>query len=549
MTKEYAGFPTPDQIEGFWAWDKLHAPRPLTPMSHDIVTSALAEGFTRAMREYFCSVGLQFRAVNYYAYARFMPLEFDGLTPQERRERYAATTLANVVPNVGTLWRDEWLPSMLPGLDRAKTTRYESLSDHELVQTIDELQADHVDRWTVHGRINFILIAASWFADFYNEVFAPEDQTEAYACLQGFSTLSVEAGRELWKMSRGIKASEELGALFNGLQPEGLPAALQESESGRTFLARFQDYLDRWGWRSDSIFELGEKTWREAPTIPLNTLQGYLHLGEEADPDVSYQAAVARREELLAQARERLSAFPEKLTRFDYLYEAAKDNLVVTEDHNYYIDQTGVAVLRLPFLEFGRRLMERGQLDQPEDVFHLHFEELKQALVSGEDEREVVRRRQEEANRWAQQVPPAILGAPEELDMEDPFIAAMGGKMLGLMSSAEPSRDPEVLNGVPASPGLVTGTVKVVRDLTEASKLQPGDIMVCEMTMPPWTPLFATVAGIVADTGGVLSHCAIVAREYQLPAVVGTHVGTAVLRDGMTVTVDGTHGVVRIDSR
>ena len=549
MAVKHAEFPVPDGLEGFWAWDKLHAPRPLTPMSHDIVTPAVAEGFTRAMKEYFCAVGLQFTAVNCYAYARFMPLEFAGLDREQRRERYAATTLANVVPSVGRLWREEWLPSMLPGLEKAKTMRYESLSNGELVQAADELQADHVDRWTVHGRINFILIAASWFADFYNETFAPEDQTEAYACLQGFNTLSVDAGRALWKLSREVKRSPEVSELFERVQAVELLEALEASAEGTAFAARFRDYLEEWGWRSDSVFEVADKTWREEPVIPLNTLQGYLHLGDEADPDVPYAEAVRRREALLAQARDRLAGRPDELDRFNYLYEAAKDNLVVTEDHNYYIDQTGVAVLRLLLLEFGRRLTRRGQLDQPDDVFCLYFDEMKQALLSGEDRKAVAAARLDEARRWAKVVPPALLGEPEQLDMQDPFIAAMGGKMLGIVTGAEPSRDPDVLNGVAASPGVVQGTAKVVRDLTEASKLEAGDIMVCEMTVPPWTPLFATVGGIVADTGGMLSHCAIVAREYQLPAVVGTQVGTTVLRDGMTVTVDGTKGLVRIDSR
>ena len=85
--------------------------------------------------------------------------------------------------------------------------------------------------------------------------------------------------------------------------------------------------------------------------------------------------------------------------------------------------------------------------------------------------------------------------------------------------------------------------------LVEASKLQQGDIMVCEMTVPTWVPLFATVSGIVADSGGILSHCAIVAREFHLPAVVGTRVGTTTIKDGMIVTVDGTKGMVRIESR
>ena len=119
-----------------------------------------------------------------------------------------------------------------------------------------------------------------------------------------------------------------------------------------------------------------------------------------------------------------------------------------------------------------------------------------------------------------------------------------------VMSSVPaPSKSETYTPGTPASPGTVQGIAKVVRSLNEASKLNPGDIMVCEMTMPPWTPLFSTVAGIVADTGGILSHCAIVAREYRLPAVVGTLMGTSVIQDGWTITVDGTKGVVRIDKR
>jgi pyruvate,water dikinase len=93
--------------------------------------------------------------------------------------------------------------------------------------------------------------------------------------------------------------------------------------------------------------------------------------------------------------------------------------------------------------------------------------------------------------------------------------------MFGLVP-IEPSTDPDVIRGIAASPGTVQGTARVVRTLEEASKLQQGDVMVCEMTVPTWVPLFATVSGMVADSGGVLSHCAIVAREFRLPAVVGT---------------------------
>ena len=119
--------------------------------------------------------------------------------------------------------------------------------------------------------------------------------------------------------------------------------------------------------------------------------------------------------------------------------------------------------------------------------------------------------------------------------------------MLGL--PPEPSRDPAIITGIPASMGTVQGPAKVVRRLEEASNVKPGDILVCEMTQPAWTPLFSIVSGLVSDTGGILSHCAIVAREYHLPCVVGTVIGTSVITDGMLLTVDGSKGLVRIDSR
>jgi pyruvate,water dikinase len=126
---------------------------------------------------------------------------------------------------------------------------------------------------------------------------------------------------------------------------------------------------------------------------------------------------------------------------------------------------------------------------------------------------------------------------------------ALTVRLLGITPPDDSPQDPDVLKGVAGSPGIVRGPARVVRSLSEASKLNDGDIMVCEMTLPPWVPLFSIVSGVVTDTGGVLSHCAIVAREFELPAVVGTQMGTAVLTDGMIVEVDGTKGTVTILER
>jgi pyruvate,water dikinase len=106
-----------------------------------------------------------------------------------------------------------------------------------------------------------------------------------------------------------------------------------------------------------------------------------------------------------------------------------------------------------------------------------------------------------------------------------------------------------VIDGVAGSPGTYTGIARVVKSLDEAGDLEDGEIMVCEMTLPPWVPMFAIAGAVVADVGGVMSHCAIVAREFAIPCVVGSVNGTKRIESGQTVTVDGTNGNVWLDGR
>jgi hypothetical protein len=184
-------FPKPDEVDMFLAWDNLHAPRPLTPLS-TIITQHLGDGFTAAMNEYACSVGLRFQSFHYYAYAGLFMINPGVEGASARRARYREN-LDKLIPNLGDLWKDVWEPSMVPALERSRNTDYRSLSDAALIAEVEQMLLDSVARWTVHGRINFSLVAASWFADFYNETFKPETKGEAYEVLQGFETLSVAA--------------------------------------------------------------------------------------------------------------------------------------------------------------------------------------------------------------------------------------------------------------------------------------------------------------------------------------------------------------------
>jgi pyruvate,water dikinase len=148
--------------------------------------------------------------------------------------------------------------------------------------------------------------------------------------------------------------------------------------------------------------------------------------------------------------------------------------------------------------------------------------------------------------RYGHVTPPPMLGTPPAFEIGDggPMVRAM---FKGEMSPPNTSqREANKVKGIAGSAGVARGTARVIHSLAEAGKLQPGDVLVAKSTLPPWTPLFATASAIVTDTGGVLSHSAVVAREYHIPAVVGTDYATSTFHDGQLLEVDGDAGTVRV---
>jgi pyruvate,water dikinase len=537
-------FPRPDEIEGYWDWDRIHAPRPLTPLADTVVQSA-CKGFTAAQHEFGSPLALRARLVNHYLYVAFVA-DQSIVPPTTDPDRYSRT-LERLAFGVGERWVTEWEPAVAAMMNRLRRIDFDAMPDGQLEVALDERLDEQVAQYTIHGWINLALLPATALTDFYAKEIAPDDPNEGWHLTQGYANKSVDASKELWRISRRVIANPMLLNVFENVEPRAILASLETSDDGQAFLRELWRYLDEFGWRSDGLYEIGEMTWREQPMIPLNTIQGYLRLSEDNNPDLVLARARQRRETLADQARARLANKPDKLRRFEDLLHASRYTLRLTEDHSYWIDQMGVATFRRYWLSVGARLVRKRALNHRNDVFFLDLDEVRGALRSGGDKRNLVAQRRATFDAAARIVPPDHLGAPTPINA-DPLFVAIIDKMFGLLP-IEPSTDPDVIRGIAASPGTVQGTARVVRTLEEASKLRRGDVMVCEMTVPTWVPLFATVSGVVADSGGVLSHCAIVAREFGLPAVVGTHVGTTVIRDGMTVTVDGAKGMVRIDSR
>jgi phosphohistidine swiveling domain-containing protein len=246
--------------------------------------------------------------------------------------------------------------------------------------------------------------------------------------------------------------------------------------------------------------------------------------------------AVAAREAAEAAAREALASSPGRLREFERLL-ADGQHLVSIREEQVREWTLPWPVMRRAVVRIGESLVERGLLEIADDVFFLYKDEVLGALETGElPSAANVPYRRAQREEQARLVPPMAVGRwnPVLKRVVDSYPAMFGAK---------PS-DRAIVSGIPASPGIATGPVRIVRGPHEFDQLQPGEVLVAPFTAPAWTPLFTRAAAVVTDVGSAAAHASIVAREYGIPAVVGTAEATARLRNGMRVTVDGSTGNV-----
>jgi pyruvate,water dikinase len=354
----------------------------------------------------------------------------------------------------------------------------------------------------------------------------------------------MEGDRALWRLSRFARSTPEVREILSRYAAGEVILALEKSVASHQFLADLRAWVAYYGQRLNSAFALGEPSWIEDPTPAIQNLQAYVAM-PDLRPEMEPTALAAEREKSVAEARAKLAGYPQPIVaRFETLLKAAQVAAIVHEDHNFWIDQRLFYHVRRVILEFGGRLAQARVLDAVHDVFYLTPDELQ----NGQDipVKRFVKERKIEMEHFSRVTPPPMLGTAPAFEMTD------GGSMVralfkGEMSPANISNgEVNKVKGLPGSAGVARGTARLIHSLAEAGKLQPGDVLVAIATEPPWTPLFATASAIVTDSGGVLSHSAVVAREYRIPAVVGTGNATTTFQDGQLIEVDGTTGIVRV---
>ncbi|MFH1629972.1 MAG: PEP-utilizing enzyme, partial [Pseudomonadota bacterium] len=224
-----------------------------------------------------------------------------------------------------------------------------------------------------------------------------------------------------------------------------------------------------------------------------------------------------------------------------------------SEEHNHYLDLYTHALMRRSCLAIGKRLVAAGVIDAPEDTFFLMPDEMRAVTLvpDGFNLRHIVERRRKEWKEWcSKENPPAIL--KEGFTMDDAMgvlVQSNDPIALKIVVGSMPVPKPELnadLYGICGSGGVAEGPARVIMEESQLDEVQKGDILVAASTAPSWTPVFGLLNGVVVDRGASLSHSAIVSREYGIPCVINVFEGTAKIKTGQRIKVDGDNGVVYI---
>lgn len=532
-------------------------PDPLSPLFADLIDGAVSRSISALMNDALGQHSLRegdvrFPTINgyaYYYYRTWPMLRMTGRTVPAMRALFRGEAHMGVKG-----WRDYSHPRYERIIkDWSATPPAELPGERLLAGAQALLDAGTVYYTAVQSIIPLADMSELAFRAFYKTA-RREGDPPAQAFLLGFDSEPIRAEKSLYDLAGWARSDPSLVSallerptaelaecLRTGSAPAGVDDALWQE-----WRFTFQEHLALYG---HAVYNLDFATPVPAddPSAQLETIKFYLR-GQGTDPHERQRQLTERRKELTRQVASRLG--PRRRALFFRLLKWAQETAPVREDA---LADVGLAwpLLRRMLLELGRRLVASSVIAAPDDVFWLRFPELQSAVEFGLAETvsgvalprasRPVRADAVEERRmlWRGQ---AKATAPQMLPQK-----AWMEKAFGSMMPAGPQHQAgDVIKGAGASSGRVTAPARVLRGPEDFGLMRPGEVLVARMTTPAWTPLFAMASAVVTDVGGPLSHSSIVAREYGIPAVLGTGVATQRLAAGPEVTVDGDAGTVTI---
>jgi len=569
----------PADDQRFWFYNSMHFPEPMS--AFDMVTAeaaycALGSANTRVH----ClptTLGIDHRIINGRVYiggnAVTDPAEIARRT-QEFRQRafyyyenwerlYAQWRgkMQQLIRDAQALPKPD-LPEFEP-LENVRAGRGVA-SNHYLLDTYQKTLEGYFRMW--HHHFEFLLLGYGAYLTFFGfcKKAFPEitDQTIA----RMVSGIEAEIFRPDDELRRLARCAVELGV--DGKFQETLTAAdvirslEQAGEPGRAWLKELEASRDPWfNINVGDGFYHYHRAWNDDLSMPFASLPEYMRRVRSGDSlERPLEKLNAERRQLIEDYRELLNTDEERAA-YDQMITLAHRVFPYVEGHKFYCEHWYTNLFFNKIREFGALLARHGFFPDAEDVFQLTHYELETAIIdlmtswsNGSPPRgpdhwpALVAERRAALQVWAKhETPPALGPVPEVID--DPAIVMLWGitrESLDTWLSAGEGDNSNEVRGFAASSGVVEGPARIVRSVEEISRLQRGDILVCQVTNPTWAPVFQKIVAAVSDIGGSMSHAAIVAREYGLPAVVGTGNATSRIKDGQRIRVDGARGIVTL---
>jgi pyruvate,water dikinase len=539
-------FADPADAARTWERDAMHLPFAVTPLAADWATKIIGASFKPHFQQFgrdFTQEGRNWNGYTYYTFSWNVP-------EAEEKATEAAWTevLRSRIPVTRDYWANEAMPALRAIYAGIETIDVDGLSLPALADAWLDAWAATLRAWVIH----FVSIMGAYqvledLADAYADAVGKGRDVEALGLVGG-------AHHELEEVEAGIERLAEQAAT-SGLGP-ALQAAfatpvgrdpddpappdldpITAIPGGREFLAAFSAFLAQHGHLGQNHDDLRLASWAEDPRALIDRI--LTRIETPSRPVAEREAELARvAAEREAAVRAALAERPDALARFDTVLAHAREIGYLTEGHNYWIDRLSQARMRTLALRVGRRLVREGIVDLAGDVFFLSRDEVAAALRDGTPRQAQVAASRARHARNERRVPPRYVGVIPDAPKDEPEDRFSTARIA--------SDEPDVLKGTGASAGVVRGPARVVLDPDGFSRIQPGDIIVCPSSNPSWVPVFTVAGGLVTNTGGVLSHAAVVAREFGLPAVTGTVDATARIADGRLVEIDGTAGTVKL---
>lgn len=565
----------------FWFYDGLHYPEPLYPFD-----TIWDEAWYLALSQFNNRIfmippvrGVDHRMINGYVYISPVPVT----NPDEIGSR-----VPHFMERAGHYYKNwdqleaKWKLKMEATIRELETLEIPRLGEMEelkvitdaigesrgyhLLKAYDDLINLGIKCWQYHFEfLNLGYAAYVFFLDFAQQLFPSIPPQRVTQMISGIDVIMYQPDEELKKLARlaidlGVDEVVCFAPEWTDVEP-----ALKKVDKGQQWLDALDKSRQPWfnvstgtGWFHH------DRSWNDAMNIPLGGIQTYIgKLRQGADINRPLEQVRAERDRITAEYRGLIEK-PEDLQKFDELLGTAKTVFPYVENHLFYVEHWFHSVFWNKMREVAAILKEHGIIADIEDVWLLRRDEIKQALwdvvtawATGVTPRgtktwpkEIEWRKGVMAKFKAWSPPPAIGTAPEVI--KEPFTIVLWGvtnSSLADWAKVAEVKDPSTVKdfrGFAGSPGIAEGKARVCRTVDDIRELKDGEILVAPTTSPSWAPAFAKIKACVTDVGGVMSHAAIVCREYGMPAVVGTGHATKIIQTGMMIRVDGSTGSITV---